>query len=134
MVMRTVAPFSFQFERTKGAFRHARLKRFVGKPLMLDAELAEVWMRRYDDTPEWEVVVVRRGAESRYKCRDYDQAMKWARVECKSYRTKIMVERADPSEGARPGNWAQSVRRLVSFDRLVGGRIRATPLREDSQS
>jgi len=91
-------------------------------------------MRRYDDTPEWEVVVVRRGAESRYKCRDYDQAMKWARVECKSYRTKIMVERADRSRGARRSNWAQSARRLVSFDHLVRGLIRATPLPEDPQS
>ena len=61
---------------------------------MLDEDLAEVRMRRYDDTPEWEVVVMRRGAKISYKCRDYDQAMKWAKVECKSYRSsKITVER-----------------------------------------
>jgi hypothetical protein len=69
---------------------------------MLDEELAEVRMRRYNHTPEWEVVVVRGGAEMSYKCRDYDQAMKWARVECRSYRSsKIKVERVDQSQGAR---------------------------------
>jgi hypothetical protein len=62
---------------------------------MLDEELAEVRMQRYNHTPEWEVVVVRRGAEIRYTCRDYDQAMKWARVECRSYRAKIKLERVD---------------------------------------
>jgi hypothetical protein len=69
---------------------------------MLDDEIAEVRMRRYSHTGECEVIILRRGAEIRYKCKDYDQAMKWARVECRSYRTsKIMVERVDRSDGAR---------------------------------
>ena len=69
---------------------------------MPEEEIAEVRMRRYDDTPECEVIVLRRGAEIRYKCRNYDQAMKWARVECKSYRTsKIKIERDDQSQSAR---------------------------------
>ena len=69
---------------------------------MLDEEVAEVRMRRYNQTPEWEVIVVRRGTEIRYKCRDYDQAMKWARVECRSYRSpKIKVERVGQSQGVR---------------------------------
>jgi len=58
-------------------------------------ELAEVRVRRYNHTPEWEVVVARHGAEIRYKCRDYEQAMKWAGVECRSYRAKIKLERVD---------------------------------------
>jgi hypothetical protein len=62
-------------------------------------------MRRYSHTPECEVVVARRGAEVRYKCSDYEQAMKWARVECRSYRSsKIKVERVDRSQGARQGD------------------------------
>ena len=72
---------------------------------MPEKEIAEVRMRRYDDTPECEVIVLRRGAEIRYKCRNYDQAMKWARVECKSYRSsKIKVERVDQSRNARNGD------------------------------
>ena len=69
---------------------------------MLDEEIAEVRLRRYSHTPECEVIVQRRGAEMRYKCRDYDLAMKWAQVECRSYRSShIMVEQADPSQGDR---------------------------------
>jgi hypothetical protein len=67
---------------------------------MLDDEVAEVRLRRYNQTSEWQVIVVRGAAEIRYKCRDYDQAMKWARLECRSYRTsKIKVERADRNQG-----------------------------------
>ena len=63
---------------------------------MLHEELAEVRMRRHSRTAEWEVVVVRGATEISYKCRDYDQAMKWAQVERRSYRSsKIKVERAD---------------------------------------
>jgi hypothetical protein len=59
-------------------------------------EIAEVRMRRFSHTPECEIIVLRRGSKIRYKCRDYDQAMKWAQVECRSYRTsKIKIERVD---------------------------------------
>jgi hypothetical protein len=76
------------------------LEVIVGKPVMLQEELAEVRMRRYNRTSEWEVVVVRAGVEISYKCRDYDQAMKWAQVECRSYRSShIMVEQVDLSQG-----------------------------------
>jgi hypothetical protein len=69
------------------------LKVSVEKPVMPGEELAEVRMRRFSHTPECEVIILRRGGEVRYKCRDYDQAMKWAKVECKSYRaSKIEVE------------------------------------------
>jgi len=72
---------------------------------MLEEEIAEVRMRRYSHTGECEVIILRGGAEIRYKCRDYDQAMKWARVECRSYRTsKIKVERVDRSQGAGQGD------------------------------
>jgi hypothetical protein len=66
---------------------------------MLQEELAEIRMRRHNRTAEWEVVIVRGATEISYKCRDYDQAMKWARVECRSYRSsRIKVERADQSQ------------------------------------
>ena len=69
---------------------------------MLQEELAEIRMRRYNRTSEWEVIIVRGGSEISYKCRDYEQAMKWAQVECRSYRSShIMVEQVDPSQAAR---------------------------------
>jgi hypothetical protein len=45
----------------------------------------EVRVRRYSDVPECDVVVAVRGLEMSVRCRDYNQAVKWARVECKSY-------------------------------------------------
>ena len=48
--------------------------------------VAEVRVRRYGDNPECDVVVAFRGQEMSIRCRDYNQAVKWARVECKSYR------------------------------------------------
>ena len=72
---------------------------------MFDEEIDEVRLRRYSHTPECEVIVQRRGAEMRYKCRDYDLAMKWAQVECRSYRTsKIKIERVDRSQDHRQGD------------------------------
>ena len=49
-------------------------------------EGAEVRIRRRDDTPECEVVVIVRGQQMSLKCRDYNEAVKWARIECKTYK------------------------------------------------
>ena len=48
-------------------------------------QVAEVRIRCYSDVPECEVVVAVRGKEIILRCPDYDQAVKWARVECRSY-------------------------------------------------
>ena len=45
-----------------------------------------VWVQRYQDSPECDVVVVFRGREMSLRCRDYSQAVKWAKIECKAYR------------------------------------------------
>jgi hypothetical protein len=47
---------------------------------------AEVWVRRYNGVPECDVVVAVRGQEMSLRCRDYNEAVKWARIECKSYK------------------------------------------------
>ena len=46
---------------------------------------AEVRVRRHSDVPECDVVVAFRGQEMSLSCRDYYQAVKWARIECKAY-------------------------------------------------
>ena len=46
----------------------------------------EVRVRRHRDTPECDVVVNIRGREMSLRCRDYSQAVKWARIECKTYK------------------------------------------------
>jgi len=46
---------------------------------------AEVRVRRHSDVPECDVVVAVRGLEMSLRCRDYNQAVEWARMECKSY-------------------------------------------------
>ena len=45
-----------------------------------------VWVRRYQNSPECDVVVAFRGRELVLRCRDYQQAVKWARIECKAYK------------------------------------------------
>jgi hypothetical protein len=46
----------------------------------------EVTIRSYPDSPICDVVVVVRGQEMVLRCRDYRQAMRWARLERKSYK------------------------------------------------
>src|SRR5450432_4553415 len=46
----------------------------------------EVTIRSHQDSPICDVVVVVRGKEMVLRCRDYRQAMRWARLERKSYK------------------------------------------------
>jgi hypothetical protein len=60
---------------------------------------AEVRIRRYTHVPGCDVVVAVRGKEVVLRCPDYDQALKWAWLECKSYRvTGIGVDRIHKAE------------------------------------
>ena len=43
------------------------------------------------------VVVLVRGQEIVHRCRDYSQALKWARLECKSYKISEPEIEAPPS-------------------------------------
>jgi hypothetical protein len=45
-----------------------------------------VTIQRYWDSPICDVVVVVRDQEMVIRCPSYSQAMKWARLECKSYK------------------------------------------------
>ena len=47
---------------------------------------AEVRVRRHSDVPDCDVIVVFRGREISLRCRNYKQAVEWARIECKSYK------------------------------------------------
>jgi hypothetical protein len=53
---------------------------------MITGHAAEVRVRRHSDIPECDVVVAVRGQEISIRCRDYNQAVQWARIECKSYK------------------------------------------------
>src|SRR3981189_2930614 len=46
----------------------------------------EVKIRSYRDSPICDVVVVVHGTEMVLRCHDYSQAMRWARLERKSYK------------------------------------------------
>jgi hypothetical protein len=58
---------------------------------------AQVTVRQYSDSPECDVVVIVREQTMVLKCRDYDQAVHWARIECKSYKIAddFTVEQVD---------------------------------------
>jgi hypothetical protein len=53
---------------------------------MIAEHAAEVRVRRHNDNPECDVVVAFCGQEMSLRCRDYSEAVKWARIECKSYK------------------------------------------------
>jgi hypothetical protein len=46
----------------------------------------QVFIRRYAASKICDVAVLVRGKEMVLSCPDYSQALKWARLECKSYR------------------------------------------------
>jgi hypothetical protein len=52
--------------------------------LITEHSVAEVRVRRHNDVPDCDVVVAFRGKEMSLRCRDYNQAVKWARIECKA--------------------------------------------------
>ena len=62
---------------------------------MIAEHAAEVRIRRHSDAPQCDVVVAVGGKEISLKCGDYNQAVKWARLECKSYKIEsgFTVER-----------------------------------------
>jgi hypothetical protein len=61
-------------------------KEFASSVNKITEHNAEVRVRRYGDIAECDVVVALRGQEISIRCRDYDQAVKWARIECRSYK------------------------------------------------
>jgi hypothetical protein len=64
-------------------------------PTQIDNHNAEVKVRRYSGSAACDVIVRKRGKEMVLGCRDYDQAVKWARIECKTYGVSaVSVERA----------------------------------------
>ena len=58
---------------------------------------SEVCIRRHRNSPEYYVIVTYRGREMSVRCRDYDQAVKWARLECKVYKLPEPPADADQS-------------------------------------
>ena len=80
--------FANHFERPyagqgllKGCFREKRDFAMTGK----DAP-PEVKIRSYRDSPICDVVVVVHGTEMVLRCPDYSQAVRWARLERKTYK------------------------------------------------
>ena len=71
---------------------------------MIAAHSAEIRVRRYDGVPECDVVVFFRGRAMMLRCRDYDQAVEWARIECKAYKVAdgFTVERHRPNQTTHP--------------------------------
>jgi hypothetical protein len=53
---------------------------------MITQSAADVRVLRYDDIAECDVIVAFRGKKMSIRCRDYNQAVKWARIECKAYK------------------------------------------------
>jgi hypothetical protein len=57
----------------------------------------QVFVQRYTESEICDVVVLVRGQEIVLRCPNYAQALKWARLECKSY--KISLTDIEPPSG-----------------------------------
>jgi hypothetical protein len=68
---------------------------------MVAGSVAGVTIRRHNKTLACEVVVAFRNDEMSVRCRTYDQAVKWARVECKSYGVADFAVESEPTASSR---------------------------------
>jgi hypothetical protein len=92
----------------------------IGKTKMASVRtthVAEVKIRRYGDRRQCDVFVDVHGKEMILKCPDFAQAVKWARLECKSYQiesgfsVELIGEHSIPSpEGGKRVNYLHLVR------------------------
>jgi hypothetical protein len=57
-----------------------------------------VTIRRYPASPICDVAVVVRGQEMVIRCPNYFQAVKWARLECKSYKIPEPATEIEPDD------------------------------------
>jgi hypothetical protein len=69
---------------------------------------AAVRVRRHSDITECDVLVVYRGKEMSLRCRDYTQAVQWARIECKTYK----IAAGFTVEHDRPGDTDEKAGRM----------------------
>jgi hypothetical protein len=58
----------------------------ISREIVITVHSAEIRLRRYEGVPECDVVVFFRGQAMTLRCPYYDQAVEWARIECKVYR------------------------------------------------
>ena len=54
--------------------------------MIIEQQLPEVRVRRYKGNPVCDVIVIYRGQKMSVRCQSYDEATKWARIECRAYR------------------------------------------------
>ena len=47
--------------------------------------MTEVFIHRYSDVPICDVTVISRNRQISIRCDDYDAALRWAQIECRSY-------------------------------------------------
>ena len=47
--------------------------------------MTEVFIHRYSDVPICDVIVTSRDRRLSIRCDDYDAALRWAQIECRSY-------------------------------------------------
>jgi len=82
-------------------------------------QVVEVRIRRFGDRRQCEVIVVACGKEMILKCPDFAQAVKWARLECKTYQVEsgFSVELIE-----EPGVHSPDGRERVNYLHLVSSR------------
>lgn len=51
----------------------------------------QVRILRHDDVPDCDVVLTREGEQRIIACKTYEQAVTWARLECKSYKIPAAI-------------------------------------------
>jgi hypothetical protein len=67
------------------------------------APAIEVSIRRYSHVPICDVIVTSRRRQALIRCDDYDAAVRWAQIECRSYRV-VGGAKVESEDGAFRGS------------------------------
>lgn len=78
----------------------------------------EVEIRRYEDGPDCDVVVTTRRRRLVMSCPTYDEALRWALLECKVYKLPAVIGQLPLAPRQSPEPVAGSFRAVVELQKV----------------
>jgi hypothetical protein len=82
------------------------------------AQKVEVEIRRYEDGPDCDVVVTTRRRRLVMSCPTYDEALRWALLECKVYKLPAVIGQSLAVPRQAPEPMPGAFRAVVEFQKV----------------
>ena len=82
------------------------------------AQKVEVEIRRYEDGPDCDVVVTTRRRRLVMSCPTYDEALRWALLECKVYKLPAVIGQLPPAPRESPEPIAGGFRAVAELQKV----------------